>query len=403
MDFIEKNGWFESEDGKPVIQMFGDIPVLGQPVDKGALKQIQVCRNYAEKVALQGDHHQGYCCPVGGVVATREHICPAIVGYDISCGNKAVRLDTEISKIKKNISKIMDEIQSKISFGVGRNNATDVDHPLFDSDIWRLPAVAPHKELARQQLGTVGAGNHYVDLFVDENEHVWIGVHFGSRGLGHKTATWFLHESGAKDGIDVDPVMLHEKSNLGSEYLECLEMIGQYAYAGRDWVCQEVARIIHANIVEEIHNHHNFAWKEGDYWVMRKGSTPAFPGQKCFVGGSMGENSVILEGIQNEYSDLLMNSTVHGAGRVMSRTQAKGKFNRKTGERISEGLVSQEMMNEWMNGIELRGGDLDEAPQAYKRLREVLAYHTGTVRILHSLTPLGVAMAGNQVFDPYKD
>jgi tRNA-splicing ligase RtcB len=396
MNLIESGQWLESQNGEPIIQMFDDIAVCGAPVDELALEQIRRCRPFVEKAAMMADHHGGMQVPIGGVIACREHVSVSAVGMDISCGNKAVRLDAPHNEVRKNISKIMDDIVKNISFGVGRINNTEVDNELFDSSTWRLPAVAPHKEMARQQLGTIGSSNHFVDIFVDEQDRIWVGVHFGSRGLGAKTATWFLEQIGAKDDMNAEPAMLHDKSNLGAEYLECIEMIGKYAYAGRDWVCQEVARIIGADIVEEIHNHHNFAFREGDYWVMRKGSTPAFPEQKCFVGGSMGENSVILEGVQNEYSDLLMNSTVHGAGRVMSRTKAKGKTNRKTGEILSPGLVSQEMMNQWMTtaGVELRGGDLDESPHAYKRLREVLAYHTGTVKIIHALKPIGVAMAG---------
>src|SRR5215467_2071619 len=107
--------------------------------------------------------------------------------------------------------------------------------------------------MARQQLGTVGSGNHYVDLFTDEQDCVWIGVHFGSRGLGHKIATWFLERAGAKDGMDVEPCVISSRSDLGEHYLACMHLAGQYAYAGRDWVCQRVARILGAEIVEEVH------------------------------------------------------------------------------------------------------------------------------------------------------
>jgi hypothetical protein len=116
---------------------------------------------------------------------------------------------------------------------------------------------------------------------------VWIGVHFGSRGLGHKIATWFLKKAGAKDGMDVDPCVIDVNGDLGDQYIKCMHLGGEYAYAGRDWVCQKVAKILGATILEEVHNHHNFAWRENhsgeDYWVVRKGATPAFPGQKGFV------------------------------------------------------------------------------------------------------------------------
>jgi tRNA-splicing ligase RtcB len=188
-----------------------------------------------------------------------------------------------------------------------------------------------------------------------------------------------------------------------------MELAGKYAYAGRDWVCQRVAQILRGTIVEEVHNHHNFAWKENhfgkDFWVVRKGSTPAFPGQKGFVGGSMGDISVILEGIESPQSKASLYSTVHGAGRAMGRTQAKGKRDRRTGKQLTEGLVSKEAMQKWIKdaGVELRGGDLDEAPQAYKRIEAVLGAHTETVKILHTLKPIGVCMADARTYDPYKD
>jgi tRNA-splicing ligase RtcB len=263
--------------------------------------------------------------------------------------------------------------------------------------------------MARQQLGTVGSGNHYVDLFTDEQDRVWIGVHFGSRGLGHKLATWFLEKAGAKDGMDVEPCVIPASTDLGEQYIVCMNLAGEYAYAGRDWVCQRVAKILGAEIQEEIHNHHNFAWREShggeDYWVVRKGATPAFPGQKGFVGGTMGETSVILEGIENESAKHSLYSTVHGAGRVMGRMEAKGKIDKKTGAVLRPGKVSQQMMSEWVDraGVELRGAGLDESPHCYKRLPEVLAEHGDSIRILHTLTPIGVAMAGANEFDPYKD
>jgi len=175
-----------------------------------------------------------------------------------------------------------------------------VDHTLFDSDAWKCGAVAPLKEMARQQLGTVGSGNHYVDLFTDELDRVWVGVHFGSRRLGHKTATWFLKQAGASDGMDVDPCVIAADSDIGAQYIECMTLAGEYAYAGRDW-----ARILGCDILEEVHNHHNFAWREThggeDLWVVRKGATPAFPGQKGFVGGTMGENSMGVNSISLKY------------------------------------------------------------------------------------------------------
>ena len=209
--------------------------------------------------------------------------------------------------------------------------------------------------------------------------------------------------------MDVEPCVIPASTDLGEQYIVCMNLAGEYAYAGRDWVCQRVAKILGAEIQEEVHNHHNFAWREShggeDYWVVRKGATPAFPGQKGFVGGTMGETSVILEGVENESAKHSLYSTVHGAGRVMGRMEAKGKVDKKTGAVLRAGKVSQEMMREWVAraGVELRGAGLDESPHCYKRLNEVLAEHGDSIRILHTLNPIGVAMAGANEFDPYKD
>jgi tRNA-splicing ligase RtcB len=390
------------------VKFVDGIPIWGTP-DEGAVSQIKTCARTADKVALMADHHKGYAVPIGGVVAYRDSISPSGVGYDIACGNKAVLLDMPGTSLRADIKTIMDEVWNTISFGVGRRNAERVDHSLFDSGTWKCQAAAPLKEMARQQLGTVGSGNHYVDLFTDELDRVWIGVHFGSRGLGHKTATWFLKQAGAKDGMDVEPCVISAGSDLGAQYIECMNLAGQFAYAGRDWVCGRVASILGAPIVEEVHNHHNFAWREThdeeELWVVRKGATPAFPGQKGFVGGTMGETSVILEGVENENAKYSLYSTVHGAGRVMGRMEAKGKVDRKTGEVRRAGRVTQEMMDGWLMraNVELRGGGLDESPDCYKRLPDVLAEHGDSIKILHTLTPVGVAMAGANEHDPYKD
>lgn len=387
------------------MKIIDNIPVWGE-VQPNALEQMKNALRTADRAALMADHHLGYAVPVGGVIAYENKVSPSGVGYDIACGNKAVLTDALVGDIKPNIRQIMDEVQRVISFGIGRVNNERVDHELFDDEAWKLLDESL-KEKARSQLGTVGSGNHYVDIFGDEQQRVWIGVHFGSRGLGHAIATKYIKAGGGQDGINVDPVVLDAHGYLGGEYITAMNLAGRYAYAGRDWVCQRVTEIVGNKTLEEVHNHHNFAWYEEHdgkmLWVVRKGATPAFPGQRGFVGGTMGENSVILEGAENDESNLSLYSTVHGAGRVMSRNEAAGKY--KKGRRIG-GKVTPQMMKEWVIDkahVELRGGGCDESPQAYKRLDEVLAAHRDSINILHTLTPIGVAMAGENEFDPYKD
>ena len=379
------------------------IPVWGKP-QGNAVDQMANCAPDAEECALMADHHLGYSVPIGGVIAYEGRVSPSGVGFDIACGNKAVRLDCSYRDIFGEVDTIMDDIWKQITFGVGGVNPEAPDHELFDDDpAWSLPVIDTSlRARARNQLGTTGSGNHYIDLFRDEHEDVWVGVHFGSRGLGHKLASHYIKAGGGKNGIFADPVLLDVDSSLGAEYVAAMQLAGRYAYAGRDWVCQKVSDIIGADIVEEVHNHHNFAWEEEHngrkLWVVRKGATPAFPGQKGFVGGSMGDCSVILEGVDSEESKKTLYSTVHGAGRVLSRSQAAGKIRYKRGRRIhvGGGCVSQKMMMDWIGdaGVTLRGGGVDESPHCYKRLPEVLEAHGDTIKILHTLTPVGVAMAG---------
>jgi len=387
------------------------IPIWGKPQDN-AVAQILNCQRTADYCALMADHHLGYAVPIGGVVAYADQVSPSGVGFDIACGNKAVLLDMDVGELRANIDTIMDDIWRKISFGVGMKNKEEVEHELFDDDpAWDIKAVGHLKDLARSQLGTVGSGNHYVDLFVDESDRVWCGVHFGSRGVGHKIATHFLRLAGGQDGMHVDPALLSVDSQECQEYLAAMKLAGRYAYAGRDWACSKVASILGAHILEEVHNHHNFAWRENhngqDLWVVRKGATPAFPGQKGFIGGSMGDVSVIVQGVESEESKKALYSTVHGAGRVMSRRQAAGKFRWKRGKRIkmSEGAISREMMMDWISkaGVVLRGAGTDESPHCYKRLPEVLEFHEPTIEVLHTLHPIGVAMAGADELDPFQD
>lgn len=394
------------------MNIIDDIPIWGTPLIDAVQQMKAIKQNEVPPVqaVLMADHHIGYSVPVGGVVAYDQAINVNGVGFDIACGNKAVRLDADHETIKKNISQIMDRIQREISFGVGRKNNERVEHPLFDDPVWMsLPLLKDLKDKASSQLGTVGSGNHYVDIFLDEKNRVWVGVHFGSRGLGHTICTHFIKQGGGKDGVHAKPVILAEKSDLGSQYLQCMRLAGEYAYAGRDWVCQKVSEILKSSIVEEVHNHHNFAWKEKHYgkdlWVVRKGATPAFPGQKGFVGGSMGDISVILEGIDSPESKTALYSTIHGAGRIMGRIQAAGKRDWKTGRQLTQGLVNKKDHEAWIHkaGVELRGGGLDESPYAYKRIEEVLQAHGNTIRVLHTLRPIGVVMASEREIDPYKD
>lgn len=390
--------------------------------DADTLRQLEMCARTGEVVAaaLMADGHKGYSQPIGGVVAYRGQVSPSGVGFDIGCGCKAARTGLKADEIRRDLPRIMDEIARTVSFGIGRKNPRPVDHELFDDPAWRVhPGVTALKDLARQQLGTVGGGNHYVDLFEEPATGlVWVGVHFGSRGFGFKTATGFLNlaagrpfdESGRRESMDQPPTVLSLRSELGRAYLEAMKLAGRYAYAGRDYVVNQVLAILGARATLEVHNHHNYAWVEKhggeELVVVRKGATPNWPGQMSFIGGSMGDIAVIVRGKDGPDARDALYSTVHGAGRIMSRTQAAGKWKRVRGRRVRVGgAVSEEAMRQAVRayGVELRGGGADEAPQVYRPLQEVLDAHQGTLGIVHVLRPIGVAMAGPDEEDPYKD
>lgn len=430
-------------------------PAIFGKHDEKTLAQLADVASRAKRAALMADGHLGYIMPIGGVAAYDNQVSVVGVGFDIACGNAAILTDMTVADLATKsggnspvlLEAIANDIQRSISFGVGRTNNHDdptlKEHALFDSPAWDAMPKSGNKQnlqgKARAQLGTVGSGNHYVDVFHDELGRIWVGVHFGSRGLGHTIASGFLAMAqGAEWGTRVPEreALLDLSTPMGDGYWALMNLAGDYAYAGREWVARKVVEILGAKELDLVHNHHNFAWKEdqiflspdGNYLieeqavVVRKGATPAFPGQRGFVGGSMGDDSVILVGnsnpsipeapagyYQNAFTpeEAAMYSTVHGAGRVMSRTQAAGKSKGwgKKRRRVAPGLISQEMQDEWLQkkGVILRGGGLDEAPQAYRRLPEVLAAQGDTIKVLHTLTPLIVVMAGENEYDPYKD
>lgn len=367
--------------------------------DPGTIAQLQNCMRVGQTVAgvLCADGHLGYAQPVGGVIAYEEQISISGVGFDIACGNMAVRLDIRVGELFGRSRELAEAIAKNISFGVGRTNNERVEHELFDNDeLWQHAGMLDYRNKARAQLGTVGSGNHYVDLLCDREGFVWIGVHFGSRGLGHTAATRYLKHAGGTDGMNVPPAVVSTLSELGDRYLAAMELAGQYAYAGREWVVERVRQIVGGNVTDSVHNHHNYAWAENHHgrsvWVVRKGATPAFPGQRGFVGGSMGDDCVILRGVESERSEQLLYSTVHGAGRLFGRKDAIRRFPRVE-------------MDAWLRrrGVMLLGGGVDESPMAYRRLDDVLVEHADTIAIEHRLTPFVVVMAGEGEVDPFKD
>jgi len=435
--------------------------VFGDPVDEKALDQIDTVLedDRAIKGALMADHHLGYSMPIGGVVAYENAISPSGVGFDIACGNKCVRTDMLVDDLGET-KPWMRLIQKNISFGLGRTNPDPVDHELFDDEVWQHIDTKgePLKQKARQQLGTVGSGNHYVDLLRGEDGHLWIANHFGSRGLGHTIATmglrWAYGLAEGERGVErEEPAVLDLDTEQGKLYLAAMGLAGEYAYAGRNYVIDQVLGLLgRPQVTLEVHNHHNFAWLEEGLWVVRKGATP-LTREPAFIGGSMGDVSVIVKGTPIPEGHAIgdkravvdigaLASAPHGAGRQMSRTQAAGKLRkmwvcpnrncdftpeRSTGNAMSgyekgkcpkcgqplrklrirdtsdakiDWAATRKELDE--RGIVVLGSGADEAPGVYKDLTTVLAQHSN-IEVLHTLHPVGVVMAGSDEYDPYKD
>ena len=430
----------------------GRIRVFGYSYDAMAVSQISTVagHGWVSEAALMADNHLGYSMPIGGVAGYRDMVSPSGVGYDIGCGVMAVRTELCLEDIRADVGRLADAIATRISFGIGRNNDRPVDHELFDSPTWaELPELTQViqgrkrswslRSRAESQLGTVGSGNHYVDLLVEPADgSVWAACHFGSRGFGHGVATGFLNLAAYRpffsqmpggESMHAAPSLLpltgdaaaelgarpqdaEARAEIGRRYEQAMELAGRYAYAGREYVISEVLDLLGTTAVETVHNHHNYSFLEDhggeSLHVVRKGATPAFPGQSGFIGGSMGDWAVVVEGIDSELARRSLRSTVHGAGRVMSRSKAKG--NRK-GTR--KGLITRQMMAQRLNEfraetgypLEVRGGDVDESPFVYRKLDDVVRAHeeTGTIKVTHRLLPVAVVMAGADVRDPFKD
>ncbi len=414
------------EQPRGALRVLDGIAIWGEH-DAATLAQIQRCADDERVVgaAICADGHKGYAIPIGGVIAYQDAVSPNGVGFDIGCGVKAVKTDMRAEELlqpaqdgRTLLAHAMDDIQRRVAFGMGRTSGKSADHELFDDLAWQdIRELGRMRDMAAKQLGTVGSGNHFVDLARDDAGWVWIVCHFGSRGLGHKTATGFLNlaagrrwdERGPGENMDGPAVVLSLDTELGRRYMRAMELGGRYAYAGRDFVADQVRRILGAREVDSVHMHHNYAFAERhagrDLIVVRKGATPARPGERGIVAGSMGTPTAIVRGVESPEAAVGFWSAPHGSGRVMSRTAAAGKRDRRTGKLLSPGRITPEMLHRAVTarGIELRGGGLDESPQAYRNIDDVLAAHAGVIEVEQRLYPMGVAMAGNSVVDPFKD
>ena len=368
----------------------------GNP-EEGAVQQaVNISKHpwLVGNVCLMPDTHEGYGMPIGGVAALNEAICPNMVGVDIGCGMLAVK--TNLKDISKDqVKKAIGKIRDRIPVGFNHHKEPQIND-IFNNDLWNKTTVCKEQfQSAQYQLGTLGGGNHFIEIQKDEEDCIWFMIHSGSRNLGKRVADYYNKKAVelctnwkqfdiVKHELAVLPIDTPEAKCYISEMNLCLE----FAYANRmlmaDSIIKSFKEIFPLFETKELINiHHNYATIEHHYnkdvWVHRKGATLARKGTIGIIPGSQGTCSYIVEGLGNESS---LCSCSHGAGRKMSRMKAKQTLTvEEEAKRLNDlGIVHS------IRNID----DLDEAPSAYKDIDVVMEDQKDLVKILVKLSPLGV-------------
>ncbi len=351
--------------------------------------------------ALMPDAHVGYGLPIGGVLATDNTVIPYAVGVDIACRMKMTVLDVPIRELERRSERLTRAIEAETRFGVGATFKNRRRHEVLDADWDVSPVTKKNKDRAWSQLGTSGSGNHFVEfgLFtshgpihgLEAGTYLALLSHSGSRGTGAAVCDHY-----SKLAVTQFPDLPSELKRLawlsldsqeGQEYWAAMELMGRYAAANHALIHQHVAANLGAEVLLDLENHHNFAWKEKhvingveqDLIVHRKGATPAGQGVLGIIPGSMASPGFVVSGKGNPES---LNSASHGAGRVMSRTQANKTFEWK---KVNAFLREK--------GVTLISAGLDEVPMVYKNIHEVMAAQKDLVTILGQFDPKLVKMA----------
>ena len=371
----------------------------GHDHDTNAIDQmVHACRlPVAVRGALMPDAHVGYGLPIGGVLATRDAVIPYAVGVDIACRVKMTVLDLPLKKLERGADKLRRAIETETRFGIGAHFTERREHPVMDRD-WSVTHVTERmKDKAWSQLGTSGSGNHFVefgvftvdrdDLGVPRGKHLALLSHSGSRRTGSEICDHY-----SRVALEKHPELPSEvkhlawlslKSGEGQEYWRAMELMGEYAAANHACIHRHIAEHLGAEVMLDLENHHNFAWKEvhdgEELIVHRKGATPAGAGVLGIVPGSMATPTYVVRGLGDASS---LNSAAHGAGRRMSRKAAIRKYDWK--------FVNPVLKE---RGVELISAGLDEVPMVYKDIDEVMRAQSDLVEPLATFQPKLVKMA----------
>jgi tRNA-splicing ligase RtcB len=378
--------------------------IWGDNLEQTAVQQLKnACKlPVAVSGALMPDAHVGYGLPIGGVLATHEAVIPYAVGVDIACRMKLTVLDLPIGALADDQARLRNALERETRFGMGASFRSRRKHEVMDAD-WQVTRVtAGLKDRAWAQLGTSGSGNHFVEfgqltvlddtLGLAGGNYLALLSHSGSRGTGAQIAQHY-----SRLARDLHPELPQDLSHLawldlstepGQEYWAAMELMGRYAAANHALIHAHIARALGVEVLLDIENHHNFAWRErhkrsdgseADVIVHRKGATPAGVGVLGVIPGSMGTPGYVVRGKGVGAS---LNSASHGAGRRMSRTKAKGLFTWDAAQRFLR-----------ERGVTLLSAGLDEVPMAYKDIDEVMAAQRDLVEPLARFEPRLVKMA----------
>lgn len=371
----------------------------GDDLDPASIEQlVNACRlPITVRGALMPDAHRGYGLPIGGVLATRNAVIPYAVGVDIACRMKMTLLDIPPAVLTDRADQLRGAIERETRFGIGASFAHRRAHPVLDDDWTVSPVTQRLRDKAWAQLGTSGSGNHFVEFGVFEVDHAALGIppgtylallsHSGSRGTGATVAGHYSrlarnrHPELPRELVHLAWLALD--SAEGAEYWAAMELMGRYAAANHACIHRTVAEHLGAEVLLDLENHHNFAWKEvhdgEEVIVHRKGATPAGTGVLGIIPGSMASTTYIVRGLGNPAS---LDSAAHGAGRVMSRTQAIKTF---------RWSMVEPYLRE--RGVTLLSAGLDEVPMVYKDIEQVMAAQRDLVEPLARFRPRIVKMA----------
>jgi tRNA-splicing ligase RtcB len=385
---------------KQVIQDPGSRPIKiwTDEVEASALTQLKNLSRLpfinGNGVACMPDVHAGIGSTVGTVIATEKAVIPAAVGVDIGCGMNAVRLSLKASDLPDNLKPLRDEIERRVPLGAGGSHAKNVFIGEIDGPIWKTVIDPLYKgdfekfyAKVASQMGSLGSGNHFIEICIDENQDVWIMLHSGSRGIGNMIGTHYIAK--AKRQMEQFFITLPD-DNLAyfpedtedfNDYMAAVGWAQNYARENRRAMMNQVIAAMRGMMPEftitqeAINCHHNYVEKEHHFgrnmWVTRKGAIRARSGDLGIIPGSMGQRSYIVRGKGDLQSYC---SCSHGAGRVMSRAEAKRRF-------TLTDLIAQ------TEGVECRKdeGVIDEIPASYKNIDQVMANQTDLVEVMHTL------------------